>query len=1203
MRNLAKSCCASILVAALLLPCVVHAYTAYDDHGNQWIYQLCDGGCEIVGTPSSGTYLPAVSSAVGDLEIPETLGGYDVVRIGDKAFYTCTALTGLSIPKTVTSIDPYAFLGCTGLLSFEVDSRNNSYQASSDGFLLAKGGKTLVAVPGSFSSVTIPSGVTSIGPSAFSGSLIESIEVPAAVTNIGECAFAYCGSLGDVVISADGADIVIGDMAFVGCPFYSVSIPSRVKSIGRYAFAEGPGAPVDPSVIVTPSMYAVYVSFGDTDRVKGLLTASNHNIEDVTFVELDGYGNMYAEIDGYKWSCRLNDDGCTVSIARADEYGNLRSAVSPMPIGAVAIPGELCGYPVVNIGRNALNFSTDPGITDVTIPSGVTNIGVCAFAWCSSMTNITISHTVRSIGDQAFQDCRQLVSVDIPDSVESIGETAFWGCCSLSRVKLSLGMTSLAPDTFLYCSGLTRVTLPPSVTNISDTAFNGVDLSQLTISVLPGCVDAAKEVFRRSGYTTDQINNINFEVGDGSGMVSHGDNTWYFKVIDGKAVLGRNLDFESPTVDHVAVSPRPSGCFGIPAHLGSNAEFPVVGVGYLAFKECTELTQVNIQGNVTNINPYAFIGCTGLKENGFAVGYDNMYYKATESGQIGLLLTKDGVTLVAVPGGLTSVMFPEGVTSIGTSAFNGGLVTGTVQIPSAVTNIGECAFAMCMNLTSVEVSDGGADLYIGNEAFAMCRYLTSATIPSRVKGIGNRAFSGSGLNTVYVSAGDTSRVIGMFLDSKHDIDGIKFIEPNGSVMIGVGDSAWRFHVEDGGAEIYGSVVFPAVDAAVFPAVGDTEVPDSLDGYPVTSIGSQAFYACSQLTALTIPYSVTNIDEYAFLDCTGLQSFEVDPWNDYYQATDGVLLTKDGETLVAVPGGLSSVTIPSGVTCIGPSAFNGGRVAGEVQIPAGVTNIAECAFAFCSYLTSVVIPDGLADFYIGSEAFAGCANLKSMRIPSCVKGIGQDAFKYVNLEIVYVNEGDTDRVKGLLLASGLSGEDISGITFVEGSWIKGDADAKVTGNATDGYEVVPSPSAETVEVDVPEGIDPEKVTVVLPPTASVKRNGAKVKVVKGENDITAFLDIPAPDASGVTDLNAAVVKEEVVREVFDADKGADVKLDASNPSITTSPTHPGLTYTFSEGTSLEGLTQKLQKAGDGNPWTPEITVKGGRSGFYSIRVTK
>ena len=63
------------------------------------------------------------------------------------------------------------------------------------------------------------------------------------------------------------------------------------------------------------------------------------------------------------------------------------------------------------------------------------------------------------------------------------------------------------------------------------------------------------------------------------------------------------------------------------------------------------------------------------------------------------------------------------------------------------------------------------------------------------------------------------------------------------------------------------------------------------------------------------------------------------------------------------------------------------------------------------------------------------------------------------------------------------------------------------------------------------------------------------------------------------------------------------VDAEKVTVEVAPTKPGLTYTFSEGTTLEGMTQTATKVGDGEKWTPEITVKGGASGFHSIGVSK
>ena len=76
---------------------------------------------------------------------------------------------------------------------------------------------------------------------------------------------------------------------------------------------------------------------------------------------------------------------------------------------------------------------------------------------------------------------------------------------------------------------------------------------------------------------------------------------------------------------------------------------------------------------------------------------------------------------------------------------------------------------------------------------------------------------------------------------------------------------------------------------------NTIIPDS-----VTSIGSFAFWVCSELTSIVIPDSVTSIGDFAFWDCKGL----------------------------------TSIVIPDSVTSIGYSAFKGCSGLKEIRIPKG-----------------------------------------------------------------------------------------------------------------------------------------------------------------------------------------------------------------------------------------------------------------------------
>ena len=61
--------------------------------------------------------------------------------------------------------------------------------------------------------------------------------------------------------------------------------------------------------------------------------------------------------------------------------------------------------------------------------------------------------------------------------------------------------------------------------------------------------------------------------------------------------------------------------------------------------------------------------------------------------------------------------------------------------------------------------------------------------------------------------------------------------------------------------------------------------------------------------------------------------------------------------------------------------------------------------------------------------------------------------------------------------------------------------------------------------------------------------------------------------------------------------------AANSVLTTSNTREGLFYQLCEGTTLDNMVNGDSKVGDCKPWSPKVTVKGGTSGFYSIKVGK
>ena len=95
--------------------------------------------------------------------------------------------------------------------------------------------------------------------------------------------------------------------------------------------------------------------------------------------------------------------------------------------------------------------------------------------------------------------------------------------------------------------------------------------------------------------------------------------------------------------------------------------------------------------------------------------------------------------------------------------------------------------------------------------------------------------------------------------------------------------------------------------------------------------------------------------------------------------------------------LKSISLPDTVTEIEQSAFTGSGIE-SIVIPAGVTRIEKLTFESCADLKSVTIHDGVT--YIGVSAFANCTSLKSIYVPASVTGIGKNVFKNSGVETVY-----------------------------------------------------------------------------------------------------------------------------------------------------------------------------------------------------------
>jgi hypothetical protein len=348
-------------------------------------------------------------------------------------------------------------------------------------------------------------------------------------------------------------------------------------------------------------------------------------------------------------------------------------------------------------------------------------------------------------------------------------------------------------------------------------------------------------------------------------------------------------------------------------------------------------------------------------------------------------------------------------------AFNGATKITAVNIPESVLTISRTAFDQAANLTSITVNPAnenyrtsggilyeGADIFKCPEGivsvvlnninmlrevdFTNCGKIESLTVPATVNKIEWRAISD--LKTLIAISVDQ--------DNKHysSFDGALYSKKNDTLkfcprakktielyrqMNTIGAAAFESCANLKTIAIPNSVT--AIENTAFqactslkhinlpngikkiahqtfflcPELEQLEIPES-----VTEIENVAFQHCWKLRSITIPAAVKSIYRNPFADCYSLEKMDVAASNRNYVSVDGVLYSKNTDTLISYPCGNRNKTF---------------------RIPGSVTHIREWSFYYNHYLETVTIPRSVKsiDWYV----FFDCKRLKNIRCESGV----------------------------------------------------------------------------------------------------------------------------------------------------------------------------------------------------------------------------
>ena len=451
----------------------------------------------------------------------------------------------------------------------------------------------------------------------------------------------------------------------------------------------------------------------------------------------------------------------------------------------------------------------------------------------------------------------------------------------------------------------------------------------------------------------------------------------------------------------------------------------VTSVGNYAFRDYNAITDVVIADSVTSLGPHSFGRCHGIKHLTMPISVNSVKdmafpaFQDCDAIETVTLTVGNGTGHDYVNGvsesdyrctpfyysknSLNEVVIYNGVMHIGHNTFRDCSSIRTVSIDDSVTSIGNYAFSGCTSIDSLTLSE--ITTSIGNYAFSGCKAIPTLKIPETVIALGQYSFQNcSGIRqlTIPISLNAVTSNTAPAFRGCVNIEKVVFTYGNGIAQDYTMDAE---SMEPSCLYTPWCLSKARLTEVVFP----------LD---ITSIGTNMFFGCSNIHSVTIPETVTNIGHGAFSNCTGITSLSIPVSADavdsnsepafkgcsslseitftkgtgtWYEYDTGAIGTEPHFHFTPwyfSKGSITTVTFQTGITSIGPYAFEGCMYITSIEIPNTVTAIGDSAFGGCTALTSLVIPDGMTS--LGASSFRDCTGLASLSIPISLNAVASNA---------------------------------------------------------------------------------------------------------------------------------------------------------------------------------------------------------------------
>ena len=873
--------------------------------------------------------------------------GSALVTLGYRAFYGAKNITHFTVPKSVVSIDYYAFAECDKLVTVEFE----------------EGSRISGVYEGAF----------------FGCRSLKNITLPDTVVEISDYAFYACESLDTLPLSENTGVLGIYSNAFAYTGISELDLPEALYDIGDYAFR---AIPIKELVIEPEDVRILEIglgAFADCDR-----------LESVTL----------------PFTGRTMDDPerCWFGFIFGSGYQDYDPEFVPESVKNITITHQKVYNVPNNIGIDR-SFYRLEHVETVTLPEDTYFIGPETFIGFKSLKSFDIPYTITDISDAVFYDCYSLKEMYLPDNVERVGVSAFAYCISLKEVHLNEGLKIIdggdpgafeacvfeeidLPDSlerisyyaFCECENLKRIIIPEKV-KFDGSAGMFANCSSLEYAYVK-CDTVAEEMFSGcKSLKTVTLSDDYTQIGDRAFMYC--EKLQNIEISDKLERIGSDAFAECTSLEMPVILPEGLTEIGDAAFYNTDITYlslpsTLKTIGRSAFEHCKNLAlDLVIPEGVERIDDWAFndTGITSvviphsMKYLGDSFAECTSMKKAviraelTEIGGFGCLSENSA---------LEEVVMPDTVRVIRNGAFRNCSHMKLSELPSSLLEIGGSAFQGCKSICELVLPEGL--IKIADDAFLCCYSLISLV---------NNSSLDIDFDNEIGSVAQSALII-------RDKNGLRLRD--GGMCDAYGEGSFYEFTEDG--YFYRNASGEKKLLAYF---GDEEEITLSDSQAVVSLE----YSSATLKSVIIEegtsyanVSSPGVDKLTVLTTTGgfdfnrysLKELVIAEGNPYYEIVDGVLYGETDAVWIE-PGFEGEVYIREGTVSIGWNAFEG-RDFEYVHFPESLEIIGDYAFKSCRKLKEVILPPNVT--LVSREAFMFCDSLEKVDLCNC-ETVGMNAF--------------------------------------------------------------------------------------------------------------------------------------------------------------------------------------------------------------------